>query len=499
MKKKNAIAIVIIVIIIIGLTVGLLLMFLPFGKEYIGQRKALICASANDFFGSEPEDDFNGGHDSNLDNPSKGAGNWTYNDIFNSYGEYSTDNLSLSILSTAGGMTIGNYYLNFSDHYPLYNYAFYNMTADIFIKNPAVHPIGEGIQIGLIWLDSTHNVVREDWSVKISSNFNEWFTLNVTGVCNNETGNEVTDLTLALKVNISDFIPINDVVYFDNIEIYKWVLVDLNDPTNPSTPPPPSGLNSDGFPAQALQVYWILKNHGYTDDNIFLMLYYKDDVDGIIDISIFDTYPDDLVHDGSPAVIDVANNSVTASRFKEELDVSHAGSFASGIRPEDYLIIFMCNHGSNAIPGQTPNATFHFEADNSFITELEFYNLVSQIECQRMMINLDCCFSGNFLNQNVVGNSWYDIDNCIMVSAASNLLAWYYINNKNPDGFAGSWFFHWFWDVLDHDGSILDAYNFASTWPPAVRPMPLSVIQNPMMYDNMGINATFSFISDPPL
>ncbi|MFX1481215.1 MAG: C13 family peptidase [Promethearchaeota archaeon] len=496
MKKKNVIAIVIVVIIIIGLTVGLILIFLPFGKEYIGQRKALICVSANDFYDSEPEDDFNGGNDSNLNN---GPGNWTYNNIDNSSGDYDSGSGSLSILSLNLGPAVGNYLLNYSEHYSLNNYAFYNMTVDIFIQNPDLDPIGKGVEIGLIWQDSTSNIVREDWSVSENSKFNEWFTLNVTGLCNNGTENEITDLTLTLRANLSNFEPMIDVIYFDNIEIYKWILVDLKNPTNPSTPPPPSGINSDGFPAQGLQVYWILKNHGYTDENIFFMLYYKDDIDGIIDISIFDTYSNDLIHDGVPAVIDVANDSVTAARFKQELDVSHTGSFASGIHPEDYLIIFMCDHGSNAILGQTPNATFHFEADNSFITELEFYNLVSQIECQRMMINVDCCFSGNFLNQNVVGNSWYDIENCIMVSAASNLLAWYYINNKNPDGFAGSWFFHWFWDVLDHDGSILDAYSFASTWPPAVRPMPLSIIQNPMIYDNIGINATLSFISDPPL
>ncbi|MFX0033182.1 MAG: C13 family peptidase [Candidatus Hodarchaeota archaeon] len=496
MKRKKAIAIVVIIIIIIGLTVGLLLIFLPFG-EYIGQRKALICASANDFFGSEPDGDFNGGNDSNLNN---GPGNWTYNNIDNSYGDYDFGNGSLSILSLIPGPAVGNYLLNFSEHYSLNNYAFYNMTADVFIQSP--HPIGgKGVQIGLIWLDSGRSVVREDWSINVSTKLNQWFTLNITGVCNNETGHEITDLTLALRVNVSNFLPPGDIFYFDNIEIYKWIQVDLNNPTDPPPPPPPPppGIDSDGFPAQGLQVYWILKNHGYTDDNIFFMLYYKNDADGIIDISLFDAYANDLIHDGVPAIIDVANDSVTASRFKQELNVSYTGSFASGIHQKDTLIIFMCDHGSNKLLPDG-NATFHFEADNSFITEFEFYDLVKEIKCQRMMINVDCCFSGNFLNADAnIGQSWYDIENCIMVSASSNLLAWYYIHNRNPDGFAGSWFFHWFWDVLDHDGSILDAFNFASTWPPAVRPMPLFAIQNPMWHDNMGINSTLRFGGDPPL
>jgi len=86
-----------------------------------------------------------------------------------------------------------------------------------------------------------------------------------------------------------------------------------------------------------------------------------------------------------------------------------------------------------------------------------------------------------------------------MVSASSNLLAWYYINNMNPDGFAGSWFFHMFWDALNDSATIEAAFNHAFHWPPAARGMPLFLIQNPMWDDNMGINKTLSFDSDPPL
>ncbi|MHA1147728.1 MAG: hypothetical protein ACTSR8_05745 [Promethearchaeota archaeon] len=46
---------------------------------YIGQRKALICCSANDFYGSGEDDDFNNGNDSNLEKPGASSlGNWTY-------------------------------------------------------------------------------------------------------------------------------------------------------------------------------------------------------------------------------------------------------------------------------------------------------------------------------------------------------------------------------------------------------------------------------------
>ena len=74
----------------------------------------------------------------------------------------------------------------------------------------------------------------------------------------------------------------------------------------------------------------------------------------------------------------------------------------------------MTDHGSNGVLPDG-NATFHFEADNSFISEFEFYDLVKNINCDRIMINVDCCFSGNFLNQNVnIGTSWLAIQMPLM-------------------------------------------------------------------------------------
>jgi hypothetical protein len=178
----------------------------------------------------------------------------------------------------------------------------------------------------------------------------------------------------------------------------------------------------------------------------------------------------------------------------------------------------MTDHGSNAVLGDG-NATFHFEADNSLITEFEFYDLVKEIECERIMINVDSCFSGNFLNSNKniminvdscfsgnflnsnknIGSSWYDIPNCIFVSASSNVFSWYWISNNNGDGFAGSWFFHQFWEQLDQNQTINNAFFFAINFIPWNQFMPLIATQMPLIYDNMGINITLSFNSDPPL
>jgi hypothetical protein len=490
MKKK--VLIPIIALIIIGaIIISAILLTLPTTQPIVpgGERKALLVGSANDFYESEPDGDFNDGGDSSIDlNP----GNWTFGGV-NCSGEYSglgNPPGSLTIFTLLDTLVVGNFSLEYSKHYNFTEYALYNITAEVFIQS-GVSLGGTGVRLGLQWLNSTGETVRVDWSDGITDITNIWFVMNLTGVCNNETNNEITDLNLVLSVNAS-FPDILKAVFFDNIKIDKWISVNPSAPVEP--PPSPGGINSDGFPAQILQTYWILKNHSYTDDNIFLMLYWKNDADGIVNIDRNDGVLDDTVG----AIIDVLDDDVNASRLKRELDPSIQGSFANSIKPNDFLIIYLVDHGSNQILANG-SATFHFEADKSFITEYEFYSLVKEITCSRMMINIDCCFSGNFLNSDPnVGASWYNIPNCIMITASSNRPSWYWINNANGDGWAGSWFFHVFWDKLDGNVTIDTAFNNAINFIP-FNQAPLIIVQNPLMYDNMGIANTLSFKSDPPL
>lgn len=456
-----------------------------------GERKAIILCSANDFYPYEAEEDYGGGNDATFVND---VGNWTFSDT-NSLGfqtiiQSNVTPGSLFIHPIGSESINGVFTLNYSQYYGLHEYAMYNITVNIYIQS--IGPIqGNGVRIGLEWLNSVNQVVRTDWSQYENSSLNQWFPLNIIGVCNNETGNEITSLNFLLSVEGSFEFWITDGVYYDDLMLDKWISVNNTNPADPD--PPPGRVDSDGFPAQALQVYWILKSHGYTDDNIFLMLYHTNDP--VIDIKAGDGILDDL--DG--AVIDVVDNDVNATRFKQELNASAIGSFASEIFPKDQLIIFMSDHGSNAVLGDG-NATFHFEADNSFITEFEFYDLMKNINCQRMMINVDSCFSGNFLNQNKnIGQSWYDLPNCLFVSASSNVFSWYWISNTNGDGFAGSWFFHQFWEQLDQNQTVANAFNFASNFVPWNQLVPLIVTQSPLIHDNLRINTTWSFISDPSL
>ncbi len=191
--------------------------------------------------------------------------------------------------------------------------------------------------------------------------------LNCSDVCDNETGNEITNLELVLTVNGT--VPGGSTVFFDDVKIWQWISINstITDPAG-GTPPP---LGADAFPAQALQVYKVLKYHDYTDDNILLMLYNFNNP--VVDISAGDGVSNDV----EGAVVDVANASITSARFKQELNVTFPGSFAAGIQPNDQLIIFMVDHGSNKWIGDG-NASFHF-ATGGQITEVEFYNLTKDI------------------------------------------------------------------------------------------------------------------------
>ena len=461
-----------------------------------GSRKAIILGSANDFYAYEAEDDFNTGEYSNF---SSDSGRWVEN-ATNMYG--GPDNVpgkdgnpgALHLIANAFPFLIKyqnyEYTYNWTNYHSLQEYAYYNLSAWVNIPTFVIPTSAQfpGARVGLRWIGPS-GIVRTDWSNGLLTTTGQWEILQVTGVCNNATGSVITELQLILAVegNMTH----NDEIFFDDVKVDRWIAVNVTDPIDPN--PPPNRIDSDGFPAQALHVYWILKSHGYTDDNIFFMLYHTNDP--VIDIKAGDGILNDLVG----AVIDVENNDVNASRFKQELNVSISGSFASEINSRDQLVIFMTDHGSNKVLGDG-NATFHFEADNSLITEFEFYDLVKNVNSQRMMINVDSCFSGNFLNQNNnVGQSWYDLPNCLFVSASSNVFSWYWISNINGDGFAGSWFFHQFWEQLDQNQTVANAFTFASNFIPWKQWAPLIVTQSPLMHDNLGINTTWSFNSDPSL
>jgi maltoporin len=59
--------------------------------------------------------------------------------------------------------------------------------------------------------------------------------------------------------------------------------------------------------------------------------------------------------------------------------------------------------------------------------------------------------------------------------------------------------FHQFWEQLDQNQTVANAFTFASNFIPWRQWAPLIVTQSPLMHDNLGINTTWSFNSDPSL
>ncbi len=486
------IAPIIVIGIIAVLVIALIIVFLPPGSTPApGSKKAIILGSANDFFRKDGEPDFNDGHDAKFSNESaqfNWSGSWNTNGTGwmdeHGIGHNSSGFIALAALG-GGGYVNMEWVYNWTDFYTLLKFAVYNFSAWINVTTNAWTPTiinippGTGARIGLRWLNSSNGIVRTDWSMGIIGLTPGWNFLNVTGIADNSTPNEITQLQLVLAVE-GIMLPW-DMVLFDDLNIEYWF-----PPPIPS--PLPSNIDTDGFPAQALHVYWVLRNNGYANDNIFLMLYHKDDP--TIDIYVNDSISNDLPE----AIVDVEDDNVTANRFKQELNISISGSFASGIQAKDELIIFITDHGSNKVSSDG-NATFHFEADDSYITEGEFFNLVKQISCARMLINIDMCFSGNFLNENAnIGSSWYNIPNSILISSTTDLLSWYWRDNNNADGFAGSWFFHQFWEQINQSQTVGDAFTNAKNFVPAGQVNSIDDIQTPLIQDNLGIKDTWVLI-----
>jgi len=490
-KKTPIIAIVIIAIIVVAMVI----VFLPPGQiSTPGAKKAIILSSANDFYRKDSVPDFNEGNEAKFNDEQN---NWTIGNFTSMFGAVDStspghDGLLGVLRIFKGGAGYGNFefVFNWTKFYPLYEFTAYYLSVWVNITtisggSPIISP-PNGVRIGLRWLNSSNGLVRTDWSNSIFDTLTGWTLLSVTGVNNNTIGYEITQLQLVLAVE--GIMIGNEMILFDDVRVENWF-------PPPIPIPIPSNIDSDGFPAQALQVYWVLKNNGYTDDNIFLMLYHTGD--DIIDIEAFDGIANDLNRSGILAEVDVENDDVNASRFKQELNVSIPGSFASNITSSDHLIIYMVDHGSNKVIGDG-NATFHFEADNSYITELEFYNLVKQFNCERMLINIDICFSGNFLNENAnIGFSWYNIPNSILITSSSDILSWYWRDNNNADGFAGSWFFHQFWDQINQSQTVGNAFNFAKSFVPSGHIKSVDSIQSPLIQDNLGIKDTWYLINPP--
>lgn len=201
--------------------------------------------------------------------------------------------------------------------------------------------------------------------------------------------------------------------------------------------------NVDTFPCQALQAYRALKNVGYTDDEITLMIYHTGD--GFIDGD------GDGVNDLEGVTIDYENAEVNRRNLEAELTRI---AFFSDESAE--VVIYIVAHGSYS---GYENA-FSFE-DGSKMSSGDFFSLLAPIRSENVFLFLDFCYSGSF-----VGGQ-HPFKGVYLWAASGNNLDLFYWNYKNiPEaekvifGESGSVFFHPFWKVIAEGGGVMDAFQY---------------------------------------
>jgi len=210
--------------------------------------------------------------------------------------------------------------------------------------------------------------------------------------------------------------------------------------------PKENAYNVDAFPAQAIQAYYTLKKLGYSDDKIVLMVYHMGD--GFIDVD------GDEDNDLEGAGVDVENKDVNKSRLMFELY-----KLGSTLSIDDTLIIYLVGHG-----GYYTNETSCLTFENGEnLSEQEFSEWLAPIQCKRVYVLADLCYSGNFIS------SLRKQGRVLIASAADNKegrFYWGWAHNlsdvdRTIFGNSGSTFFHPFWNKLSQDGNFQEAYEYA--------------------------------------
>lgn len=438
-KKVVGIAVAVVAVVSIAVPVW----FLVF-QANPAQKWALILAGSNDFYGDK---------DLNVPNPGfeEGLGPWMPNET------YPGTETEVDVTISHNGQNS----LKINATNP-------NSDVEVFFFPPV--PVTAGVEylirgwiktsnvigfatIGVWWLNGSgwppqNFHVSKVYSTPGLNGTHNWTLVSLSAVA----PPTATQATVLLRLKGSG------VAWFDDIS-FHGVIQDIS-------------VDSDGFPAQALQAYWTLINNGYDDNHTILMLYHTGD-------NFIDIYGNGTNHLQN-ATVDVENNDVNKTRFSSE--VSNLASLADG---NDDVMIYIVTHSSRT--GDI--ASIHFEADGSSMSETEFQTLIAPFNCNRMTLLVDSCFSGNFISSlNAPG------EKRIALSASNNVSAWYW-TSSSPSHYAGSWFFHPFWSRLIAGDSIEDAYVYASYTIPKILGtygnMTVNEIQSPVLQDNAGDASTY--------
>lgn len=235
----------------------------------------------------------------------------------------------------------------------------------------------------------------------------------------------------------------------------------------------------DGFPAQALQAYNACKSHGFDDNHIMMMI---DSGDQKVDINLFDSIANDYTYYKNlyNGCYDYEGTNVTKANFVKEMNVSVSSSWASKIGKKDNVLIYMIDHGTKI----SVDAVFCFPRSSDNLTKVEMKNLLDKINCSKLALLVDCCFSNLFIDN-------LDASNRIQIAAATNVPSWYW-KMATPNHWAGSWYFHPFWEALNSSNTIAQANNTACNYVPWSQAKNISIIQGPQIRDSSGLLSSWN-------
>lgn len=268
----------------------------------------------------------------------------------------------------------------------------------------------------------------------------------------------------------------------------------------------------DCFPAQGLQAYYALKNIGYDDDHIILMLWHDDestapaydcepgdDDDGVDEyISIYDgtnnwlNGPDGLPGNSDDPVIDVENINVTKGTLQEQI-----ANLSTMVTPDDQVLFYFVNHGRKYGTPQKSHIYFEDDTNGTAGQYLDADTLdlwLDQIYCKRMSILIDMCRAGAFINSST---NFTEEPNRVIIGASSDINniahAWF---NANSLHFAGSWFFHPFWKRINAEYTIKRAYEYALEESDIMAEdhVPQYAYQYPFLIDKVRDADTYGFV-----
>jgi len=274
----------------------------------------------------------------------------------------------------------------------------------------------------------------------------------------------------------------------------KWALICASDD------------DEDGrFISNALQAYYALKNHGYDDEHIILILCHNtQNIVHLDDLKVNILFgPDGKKGTRDDPIIDYdipLSWPLNVFGMKASLALG-MWELSQKVKENDEVLIYLRNHGSLDAQHWT---YFCFE-DGSRVREDVFAKWLDMIKCHKLVFVGDFCHSGCFIDES--HSSAPDRINGmnkpkrILISACDcgtgNSFSFMDEPPKPPlpGDFCGSFFGYPFWKALNAGKSYKDAFENAKAFIPPTYAKSVDEMQHPQMGDRNG-NADWNSPTD---